>query len=173
MLHRLTLTNRLTTQIPKIWSSQNPNVFYFNDTCAFDPHAVVYDPCLWEAADIPGFIRDLSPPVLKSDKDWIADIFDYYFGFSFKCSVSSILTCAQDYPKPKEPFDLEQIRGFLAAIAGIRYLLVLRGQHYYLTNAITTVLIDMDDMDDLVKYFTGSGSKPSATDNWNYVSDAL
>ena len=46
----------------KIWSSQNPNVYYFNDDCAFDPHAVVYDACLWEAADIPGFIRDLSAP---------------------------------------------------------------------------------------------------------------
>lgn len=142
-------------------------MYYFNDKCAFDPRAVVYDPCFWEAAGIPGFIRDLSP---RSDQNWITDIFDHYFDFSFKCSVSPIVACAQDYPKPTEPFQREQIRAYLAAVAGIRYMLVLGGQHYYLMNAFTTVLIDIDD---LVKSFTGSGSKPSATEHWNYISDAL
>lgn len=136
-------------------------VHCFNQTCCYNPHGPAYDPCLWEAADIPGFILNFYNNSEAKDKNLLYDIAGL-FAEDYNCTVTDITGCPQSYHKPEYNEDPNRIRAFLAFIAIRRQMLYMKAALYLNQHTLDTVI--STNVSNLLTDFTTNVKTPPIID---------
>lgn len=156
------------------------SVFYqdkhwFNATCSYDPAAWAFDPCLWDAANITGWIKDFYGNYpQKGGNGLISDIIHNVFGNeTYTCDISSIAGCPlSGINTPPWNAPEEEIKAHLAFTALRRYMMYVAANRYVTDEAFIDFI--SVHVPAILDDFTGNGTKPSASDeSWSLITSGI